>query len=133
MALPFFESRNGFFGQGFAGQRRNPQIFQPETGFYVVVGHDSYLRSIHLYPIPFDAASGISDWKGCAMTAGMGTLGKDLKAIKAELSQLNRYTFDSDLWDGVTDVKDLIYSMEMVKPSYIGLTEAPPNNIMPGG
>jgi hypothetical protein len=66
------------------------------------------------------------------MTTGMGTLGKDLKAIKDELSRLNRYTFDSDLWDDVRDVKDLIYSMEMVKPSYIGLTEAPPNNIMPG-
>ena len=85
----------------------------------------------HLYPIPFDAARGISDWKGCAMTTGMGTLGKDLKAIKDELSQLNRYTFDSDFWDGVRDVKDLGYSMERVKPSYIGLTEAPPNNIMP--
>jgi hypothetical protein len=36
------------------------------------------------------------------------------------------------LWDGVSEVKDLIYSMESVKPSYIGLTEAPPNNIMPG-
>jgi hypothetical protein len=62
----------------------------------------------------------------------MGTFGKDLKAIKDELSQLNRYTFDSDLWDGVREVKDLIYSMERLKPSYIGLTEAPPNNIMPG-
>ena len=41
-------------------------------------------------------------------------------------------TFDSDLWDGVREVKDLIYSMESLKPSYIGLTEAPPNNIMPG-
>jgi hypothetical protein len=65
------------------------------------------------------------------MTTGMGTLGKDLKAIKDELSRLKRYTFDSDLWDDVRDVKDLIYSMESVKPSYIGLTEAPPNNIMP--
>jgi hypothetical protein len=70
------------------------------------------------------------------MTTGMVTLGKDLKAIKDELSQLNRYTFDSDFWDGVSfagtdQAKDLFYSMEMVKPSYIGLTEAPPNNIMP--
>jgi hypothetical protein len=90
-------------------------------------------RYIRLYPIPFDAARGISDpgWKGCAMTTGMGTLGKDLKAIKDELSRLNRYTFDSDFWDGVSDVKDLIYSMEMLKPSYIGLFEAPPNNITP--
>jgi hypothetical protein len=65
------------------------------------------------------------------MTTGTGTLGKDLKAIKDELSQLNRYTFDSDFWDGVSDIKDLIYSMQMVQPTYIGLTDAPPNNIMP--
>ena len=86
---------------------------------------------VRLYPIPFVAARGISDWKGCAMTTGMGELGKDLKAIKEELSQLNRYTFDSDSWASVNGVDDLIYSMEMVKPTYIGLTEAPPNNIMP--
>jgi hypothetical protein len=66
------------------------------------------------------------------------TLGNDLKAIKDELSQLNRFTFDSDFWDGVSFTttgpdpgKDLFYSMEAMKLSYIGVTEGPPN-IMPG-
>jgi hypothetical protein len=99
MALPFFESSGGFVREPGNRERRNPQSFQRAPDLYVVVlsqgktpdgivfGYQTYIR---LYPIPFDAARGISDWKGCAMTTGMGTLGKDLKAIKDELSQLNR-------------------------------------------
>jgi hypothetical protein len=119
-ALPFAE-----------WDQKNPPD-QPTPDLNVEIASTGTPKYLRLFPIPFDAARGISDWKGCAMTTGMGTLGKDLKAIKDELSQLNRYTFDSDLWDGVREVKDLIYSMESLKPSYIGLTEAPPNNIMPG-
>ena len=119
MALPFAE-----------WDKKYPQN-QPTPDLNVCVARRNQHKYVRLFAIPFDAASGISDWKACAMTTGMGALGKDLKAIKEELSQLNRYTFDSDFWDGVTDIKDLIYSMEWAKPSYIGLTEAPPNNIMP--
>jgi len=119
------------WGQQFIGLDRKVRILPTPYWDGASFGGEQGYRYYYLYPIPFDAAVGISDWKGCAMTTGMGTLGKELRAIKDELSKLNRYTFDSDLWDGVREVKDLIYSMEMLKPSYIGLTEAPPN-IMPG-
>jgi hypothetical protein len=114
---------------------------QSSPGFFVkysvsAEGLGSVSRSHHLYPIPFDAAAGISNWKGCAMATGMGTLGKDLQALKDELSKLKRCTFDDDFWAGVSftgtdQTKDLFYSMEMMKLSYIGVTEEPPN-IMPG-
>jgi hypothetical protein len=88
-----------------------------------------------LYPIPFEAADGLPNWRGCAMTTGMGTLSTDLKAIKDELAKLRRWTFDSDLWEGVSiteagNTKDIFYSMEMMRLSYLGVTAEPPN-IMP--
>jgi hypothetical protein len=107
----------------------------PDLTISATIGNTDIGR-FHLYPIPFDAAHGVDDWKGCAMTTGMGTLGNNLKAIKDELSKLNRYTFDSDFWDGVSfkpteEGKDIFYSVATMKRSYIGVTEGPPN-ILPG-
>jgi hypothetical protein len=80
---------------------------------------------VEFHAIPFSAAKGISDWKGAALTTGMGELPGVLKDLRDELAKLKSWSFDSDWW-GDKDWKEFRYSMQM-GPSYMGLVKEPPN------
>ena len=87
----------------------------------LALGHKTI---VEVYPIPFTAAKGI-EWKGCAVTTGMGTLPQTLKDLRGQLSKVHSWSFDSEHWAG-TDWKEFRYSMQM-RPSYIGLVDEPKN------
>jgi hypothetical protein len=76
--------------------------------------------TVAIHPIPFTAANGI-EWKGSAVTTGMGTLPQTLDDLRDQLSKVPSWSFDSDHWAG-TDWKEFRYSMQM-HPSYIGLVD----------
>jgi hypothetical protein len=91
---------------------------------YVSSGEDpNEFTLIQFHPIPFSAAKGINDWKGAALTAGMGELPGVLQDLRDELAKMKSWSFDSDWWSG-KDWKDFRYTMQM-RPSYIGLVDEP--------
>jgi hypothetical protein len=125
----------------------NPADPTPSHGFLIIFNNNhsesgpkpgvfhTYVRShidqnpkeltlIQFHPIPFSAALGI-DWKGAALTTGMGELPDVLEKLRDELAKMKSWSFDSDLWSGKgKDPKHLRYTMQM-RPSYIGLVDDP--------
>ena len=101
----------------------------PENYLYrycISLEHDhTHNTRVEFHPIPFSAAKGIRDWKGAALTTGMGELPGVLQDLRDELAKLKSWSFDSDWW-GDKNWKEFRYSMQM-HPSYMGLVEEPPN------
>ena len=90
----------------------NPTVTVPGENGSVLVFEDSgsgYLKGYHytlnlnheirrsvgvvaIYPIPYSAANGVTDWKGTSLTTGMGDLPAVLTALRTNLGALNQWT-----------------------------------------
>jgi hypothetical protein len=92
------------------------------TGYYLVddgAGNQD-VGVCSIYPIPFSAADGESDWLGTSLTTGMGDLPEVLDTLRANLGALNQWTLDDASWDGV-DWASYRYSVQGLRPTYTGV------------
>jgi len=112
--------------------RHSGQVDQNYLFRYCSSEHDkNHITRVEFHPIPFSAAKGIRDWKGAALTTGMGELPGVLKDLRDELAKLKSWSFDSDWW-GDTHWNEFRYSMQMGF-SYVGLVDEPTNVFGDGG
>lgn len=105
---------------------RTAIVFEPNVdgtylnGFYR--GEDSNVDGFWAFPIPFDAAEGVTDWKGSSLTTGMGNLEHVLDALRTDLGARNQWTLDDATWADV-DWKDYRYSVQGLQPTYAGVVD----------
>jgi hypothetical protein len=82
-------------------------------------------RGLKLYPIPFSAAQGVSDWKGQSFStnvASMTDLRSSLEQLASGLKRSNAWGFSSDGWPEGWDITDYYHDADIPK-QYMGLLE----------
>ena len=82
---------------------------------------------LRLYPIRTSVLATAPNWKGCGQTTGMGTIRENIEALKKELAGMTAWSFDSDAWQGITEVEQIRYSLKGLQPRYYGLVPDPGN------
>lgn len=82
-----------------------------------------------LYPIRFNAAAGIENWKGMSSSTNIGAdhgLEKSLQHLEEGLRELSAWTYSSANWPENWDDK-AAYHQTKIKKQYVGLIEEPKN------
>jgi hypothetical protein len=82
-------------------------------------------RGLKLYPIPFSAAEGISDWKGQSFSTNVASqtdLRSALKGVESQLKARNAWSFSDDGWPRGWDVTEP-YRVANIPMQYMGLLD----------
>tara|TARA_B100001057_G_scaffold444698_1_gene481862 strand:- start:565 stop:2811 length:2247 start_codon:yes stop_codon:yes gene_type:complete len=82
-----------------------------------------------LYPIRFNAAKGVNDWKGMSSSTNIGAdqnLKESLQHLENGLREFSAWTFSNEHWPNNWNDKKA-YHLTDIKKQYIGLIEEPQN------